>query len=155
MKNLFYFCFVFAVSLLSCTKDQEKDIPHVKEEITIYNKTGTAKAYCSYPTDDESIIYLWNGTPVAYLMSGNNEIYGFNGKHIGWQHEGIYYNLTGKRTGFEQDALPGVETLPEPAKEIKEVMPVKEIRQFPFAQHIYSVDWSEESIEDWLLSGRA
>src|SRR5439155_12132726 len=65
------------------------------DEITLRSGSGDCAAYIS--NDDDSTIYLWNGEPVAYLVSQN--IYGFNGKHLGWFIKGVVYNHDGDVVG--------------------------------------------------------
>ena len=48
------------------------------EQITLFNSSGVATAYID--TDDGLTIYLWNGTPVAYLVTNGvvaNQANGF------------------------------------------------------------------------------
>lgn len=54
-------------------------------EITLFDREGAAIAYID--TNDELTIFLWDGTPVAYLEKST--IYGFNGKHLGWLKEEV------------------------------------------------------------------
>lgn len=46
--------------------------------MALFNNDGKAVVYFD---DDNERIFLWNGTPVAYLDIKN--IYGFNGKYLG------------------------------------------------------------------------
>ncbi len=55
------------------------------DEITLRSGSGDCAAYIS--NDDDSTVYLWNGEPVAYLVS--QDIYGFNGKPFGWFLKGL------------------------------------------------------------------
>ncbi len=79
----------------------------VAEEITLFDKKGEPIAYID--EKDDFTIYLWDGTPVAYLLQkgkssnlkkDNFSVYGFNGKHLGWLVEGIIRDLEGNATGF-------------------------------------------------------
>jgi len=72
-------------------------------EKTLFNKSGEATAYIS---DDYNLtIYLWEGSPVAYL-SNDLHIYGINGRHLGWLIDEIIYNQQGERIGFTSVSCP-------------------------------------------------
>jgi len=47
--------------------------------MTIFDPDGNP---CAYITMGDMTIYLLEGNPVAYLDGSN--VYGFNGKHLGW-----------------------------------------------------------------------
>jgi len=57
-------------------------------EVTLFDKNGIAVAYIT--TDYNNSIYLWDGSPVAYLYEGKH-VYGINGKHLGWFEEDVLY----------------------------------------------------------------
>ena len=60
-------------------------------ETSLIDKDGEAVAYIA--TDNERTIYLWKGRPVAYLDGEN--VYGFNGNHLGWFIEGVIFGHDG------------------------------------------------------------
>ena len=74
------------------------------EEINLLNHVGAGVAYID--TEDDSTIYLWNGTPAAYLQG--DTVYGFNGRHLGWFEEGIVRGSRGMRVGYTEDTIAGV-----------------------------------------------
>lgn len=101
------------------------------EEITLFDKKGDAIAYIA--DDNEMTIYMWDGTPVAYLVKkGDSEnpktdkfsIYGFNGKHFGWLIKGIVRDHDGNATGFVKGAV-NQSTKYEPYKSYKKYKPYK------------------------------
>ncbi len=95
--------------------------------MTLFDKEGNATAYFD---DDNETIFLWNGTPVAYLDI--NHIYGFNGKHLGWFEGGIVWNHQGERCGFNKRNL-SVYAKFEPFKAFKKFKPFKSFKEFaPF-----------------------
>lgn len=59
------------------------------ENITLYDMDGEAAAYID--TEDRNTIYLWSGEPAAYVLKRGSipEIFGFNGRHLGWLEKGI------------------------------------------------------------------
>ncbi|MFA8436242.1 MAG: 4-fold beta flower protein [Marinifilaceae bacterium] len=150
-KTLSYFVITILL-FISCQDDDQKDA-FESNEISIYNKDGKPVAY--YNNNDSTyVIYLWDGKPVCYFLKSNeDEIYGFNGKFIGWRESGIYYDLNGKRTGFEKGALP-ITTHIEAIKSIKEILPIKANKEIAPKRPINSVEWSVNSLEFFLSKGR-
>ena len=69
----------------------------------LYDKSGTAVAYIT--SDYHEIVYLWEGLPVAYLYEQEN-VYGFNGRHLGWFRDEVLYNHRGERIGFTFNTCP-------------------------------------------------
>jgi hypothetical protein len=61
------------------------------EEISLFDKDGNAVAYID--VNDELTIFLWEGEPVAYI--DEDDVYGFNGKHLGWLLKGAIWNHEG------------------------------------------------------------
>lgn len=89
-------------------------------EETLFDVNGKPVAYIAH-TDGQTI-YLWGGEPVAYLDSDN--IYGFNGKHLGWYEVGIVRDHDGCVVGFNKDAA-NVYVQFEPFKSCKKYKPLK------------------------------
>jgi hypothetical protein len=83
-------------------------------ERSLYDVTGSAIAYIA--DDNEESIYLWSGHAVAYIS--NENIFGWNGQHLGWFVDGIIYDLQGRRVGFVRERCP-VATYTQPAKYAK------------------------------------
>ena len=143
------------VLFCACSKEYKNEIENkTKDELPIYDKHGNAVAYCNYSHENETIIYLWNGKPTAYYISENDDlIYGFNGKFIGWRESGIYYDLDGKRIGFEKNSYNMVTSV-EPIKHIKEILPIKSVKKIQPVRPINSMDWSTTKLDSFLLKGR-
>ena len=119
-------------------------------EITIYNKKGMPCAYLA--TEDDHTIYLWNGQPVAYL--DNENIYGFNGKHLGWfKRKRVMYDKSGLRIGFTTITCPSAIQV-EPKKLAKKVTPVKTVKTAPTKEPDFKLSKSETKLSDFLKSGR-
>ncbi|UPT67952.1 MAG: hypothetical protein M0D57_04630 [Sphingobacteriales bacterium JAD_PAG50586_3] len=119
-------------------------------EETLYDSKGNAVAYIAY--NDSATIYLWNGTPVAYL-EGDKTIYGYNGKHLGWYEDGIVRNLRGEKAGFNKAALPVFAKF-EPFKSFKKFKPFKAFKQFAKFKPFYSFGSSNEPLSQYLMAGR-
>ena len=119
------------------------------EEITLYSASGKPVAYIA--DDDDSTIYVWSGKPVAYLRS--EDVYGFNGKHLGWYVKGLIYNPDGEIVGATRSRFKGPVQI-SPIKSIKEIKPIKSIREIRPIRPIFGLVWSEdETLRSFLLSG--
>ncbi|MFC1494624.1 4-fold beta flower protein [Thermodesulfobacteriota bacterium] len=118
-------------------------------ERSLFNKNGEAVAYIS--DDYHSTIYLWEGYPVAYLRD-ERQIYGINGRHLGWMINEIIFTNNGKRIGFTHKSCP----VP-PAKE--SIKPKKHTRDenrprweaLPFPNLTFH--FSEDDFSDFLKEG--
>lgn len=119
-------------------------------EETLYNVDGIPQAYIAH--NDDNTIYLWNGTPVAYL-SDNSTIYGFNGKHLGWYEDGIVRNLNGEKNGFNKQSLP-VYAKYEPYKSYKKYKPYKSYKQYSKYKPYYKMSKSNISLESFFNEGK-
>jgi len=124
------------------------------QEISLIDSDGDAIAYID--TDDEdNTIYLWNGTPVAYLSpkSSYYDIYGFNGNHLGWFEDGIVRNEDGDVVGFQKGAVSGVYTNYEPYKSYKKYKPYISYKSYAPYKPYYSNRFSSESFVLFLKRG--
>jgi hypothetical protein len=119
------------------------------QEISLFNSKGSAVAYI-YTDDDDLTIYLWGGKPVAYIS--NNNIYGFNGKHLGWWVEGIIRDHEGDAVGATKEAT-NMYTEYEPYKGYKEYKPYKSYKEYAPYKPYWSTSWSSTSFKMFLLEG--
>jgi 4-fold beta flower protein len=120
------------------------------DEITLRTGSGDCAAYIS--NDDDSTIYLWNGEPVAYLVS--QDVYGFNGKHLGWFIKGVVYNHYGDVVG----AITSRFKIPQPVcaiKSIKSLKPLKSLKELRPLKPLFHLSWSDdETLKRFLVAGR-
>lgn len=137
MRLLFISFFVLCVSM---TKAQE---------ISLFNSQGKAVAYVN-TDDDDLTIYLWGGKPVAYIS--NDNIYGFNGKHLGWWVKGIIRDHDGDAVGATKGAT-SMYTEYEPYKGYKEYKPYKSYKEYAPYKPYWSTSWSGGSFKMFLLQG--
>lgn len=143
------FAFGIAVALILLCSAGRAHFTSDSDEITLYSATGKPIAYIA--DDDDSTIYLWSGKPVAYLQSEN--IYGFNGKHLGWFVKGQIYNHDGEIVGAVRSRLKGPVQV-SPIKSIKQIKPIKSVREIKPIRPILSLAWSEdETLRLFLLTG--
>ena len=122
------------------------------EETSLFDLKGRATAYIA----EDMTIYLWDGKPVAYLdgdkpKDGLN-IYGFNGKHLGWYKGGILYDHDGKVVGGIKAAFK-TPTESEPFKGFKQFKPFKSFKKFAPFKPFFSKEWAELPLKFFLKRG--
>ena len=120
-------------------------------EISLFSADGSAIAYVA----DDLTIYLWGGKPVAYLRgdpADRFDVYGFNGRHLGWYSGGVLYDHAGFLVGARKEAFSTFTKL-EPIKGIKQIKPIKAIPQIAPVAPIFVNQWSREYLDEFLLQG--
>lgn len=119
-------------------------------ETTLFNQSGVAVAYAT--SDYHETIYLWDGTPVAYVYTGA-QVYGINGRHLGWFIDQVLYNGLGERIGFTFNTCP-VATAKEGVKAKKQV--IAELRPRWSAPPLPNLSLlpAGQDLEDFLKEGR-
>jgi len=125
-----------------------------EDEISLFDGRGNAVAYIAL--DDELTIYLWGGKPVAYLDrddAGGYDVYGFNGKHIGWFVGGIFRDHAGDAVCASAENLQHTEF--EPFKAFKEFKPFKAFQEFAPFRPSFSSNWSDTPCRFALAEGGA
>jgi hypothetical protein len=116
-------------------------------EETLYNPKGKPTAYIDFQT---SVIYLWDGKPVAYLDDEN--LYGFNGVHLGWFIQGIVWDESGKKVGFTKATL-SVYPSYEPYKSYKRYIPYKSYKKYAPRKPYFSNTISNYPLDFFLMRG--
>ena len=121
-------------------------------ETTLDDSDGTPVAYVA----DDMTIFTWSGKPVAYLDGKGGpdviDIYGFNGKHLGWFSKGVIYDHDGNTTG----AIPSLFTTPtklEEIKGLKALEPLKALEELPPLKPLFSKTWSSTPLMIFLNAG--
>jgi hypothetical protein len=139
----------FAAALILLSGASRAQFVADSDEITLYSASGKPVAYIA--DDDDSTVYVWSGKPVAYLRS--EDIYGFNGKHLGWFVKGLIYNHDGEIVGATRSKFKGPVQI-SPVKSIKEIKPIKSIREIRPIRPIFGLGWSEDqTLRSFLLFG--
>ncbi|MFC1868623.1 4-fold beta flower protein [Thermodesulfobacteriota bacterium] len=120
-------------------------------ERTLFNKNGDAVAYIT--EDYHETIYLWGGSPVAYLYE-NRHVYGINGRHLGWFINDVLFNNNGERIGFTSGSCP-VSVAIEPIKTEKQSR--DEIRSRWAAPPLPKLDfkYADQDLVNLLKEGQA
>lgn len=145
MKKLFL---LLCLVLCSVLQGQAK-------EITLFNSDGEAVAYID-DSDSDLPIYMWDGTPVAYLAPSNNDyyhVYGFNGLHLGWYERGVVRDHDGYVVGFQQGTM-SKSTRYEPYKRYKKSKPYKYSPKYPPSKAYNKSSFSYTSLALFLLKGK-
>jgi hypothetical protein len=123
-----------------------------EDDITLFNGSGKAVAYISL--EDELTIYFWSGKPVAYLeksdKSGYN-VYGFNGKHLGWFVQGVVWDQDGNASCATKGVL--ATTAFEPFKGLKKFKPFKSFTQFAPFRPFFSTSFGNVPCQFLLAEG--
>ena len=117
---------------------------------TLFDKNGDPIAYI---TDDyNSTIYLWDGSPVAYIYE-EELIYGINGRHLGWWIDQILYNVDGDRIAFTSGTCPvaiGKESPKNKKQQTEEIRPRWKAPPLPKLRF----DFASQDLVDLLKEGR-
>ncbi|SFO21630.1 hypothetical protein SAMN04487831_11251 [Pseudobutyrivibrio sp. UC1225] len=117
--------------------------------MTFYDCTGRAVAY----TDDNEGIYLYSGTPVAYLY--DSIVYSYRGTQLGRFERGWVRDKNGYCVFFTDNTRGSGPAKPikkiKPAKGVKQIKPVKCVRHVPYAKAIDSLNWSPLSGERFFM----
>src|SRR5690625_7784924 len=75
-------------------------------ETTLFDRTGEATAYVVNATVH---IFLWDGTPAAYLESSRSRmpfsVFGFTGEHLDWFDGQLMRDHSGDVLGFVRGAV--------------------------------------------------
>ncbi len=110
-------------------------------EVSLFDAGGNPVAYIA-PAENMTL-YLWDGTPVAYLdlqKSNGPHVYGFNGKHLGWLASGIVWDHPGYATCALKEAMRS--TRYEPYKSYKKYKPYRAYPEYPPYRPFLTYTWS-------------
>jgi hypothetical protein len=118
-------------------------------EVTLFDGSGNPDAYLA--PQEENTFYLWSGQPVAYLDSDN--IYGFNGKHLGWFEQGIVWDHSGSPVGFTRQTIQ-VYAKYEPYKAYKQYRPYRAYQQYAPYKPYFKTSISATPLAAFLAAGR-
>ena len=118
-------------------------------EINLYDSSGNATAYIDDYVADQ-VIYLWDGRPEAYLIQ--TDVYGFNGKHLGWFEKGILHDNNGEVVATIKEATDRI-TIDGSLKGLKETPPEKKFHELSPVRPYFSTIWSLTRLNDFLMNG--
>ncbi len=121
------------------------------DDLDLYDASGRAVAYIAHEEFDKDLtIYLWSGKPCTYLE--DEDIYGFNGKHLGWFKSGLVYDHDGRIVVALAEAFRTPVEAPQP-KSFKQLHPFKSFKEFKPLLPLFSRDWSRSTPKVFLLRG--
>lgn len=157
MKNLLLIVFTMTVLCAGCDSDSgdDKGKSQSEPQVALYDKNKEAIAYIDY--SDEATIYMFEGEPVAYIES-EEQVYGFNGRLLGWYSDGVLYDNTccavGAKRGIARGAINTVATFPERRKGLKKQKPLKPVKGNGFAHPVLKDSWSDSTLVQFFSAGK-
>jgi len=116
--------------------------------VTFYNSEGRAVAYLD---DNGESIYLYDGTPVAWLS--DDSIYSYSGRYLGWFQNGWVWDLSGHCVFFTDNASGGAgrpARQARPARGARGARPARGAREARPARPARSAAWSNLSDESFF-----
>jgi hypothetical protein len=126
------------------------------DETTLFNADGSPEAYISF-SENNPTIYLWSGKPVAFLTSSvgrDFNVYGFNGKHLGWYVDGVVRSHEGNPVCGVHRVVRAV-SLPKPGplKSTKQLAPPKSSKELAPLRPLFRRQWSSAQCGLFLSEG--
>jgi len=123
------------------------------QEVSLYDREGEAIAYIDFSED--ATVYMWNGTPVAFLEKDGRDVcvFGFNGSFMGWYEDGIIYDKKGYAVGAKKGATNMITKI-ERIKGIQRITPIRPITPITPIQPIFKSSWSSTSLSEFLYFGK-
>jgi len=123
------------------------------QQITLFDSGGEASAYIDY--DEDATIFLWDGTPVAFIEKDGRDlcVFGYNGSFLGWYESGIVYDKRGYVVGARKGAI-NMTTRPERIKGIQKITPIRPITPITPIQPILKNSWSSTPLTEFLYFGK-
>lgn len=155
MKRVLFVLFAMLGLLSGCSDNDNEPVIPQDAEVTLFDKETKPVAYIHF-ADNDSTIYMWDGTPVAYLEV-EKKVYHFNGQFLGWYADSVVYDSE----GYAVAALKGVvkgeirmnNTYAESVvKGVKEVKPVPHVQSLPPVTPQFKNSWSQTSLTDFFVS---
>jgi len=119
-------------------------------ETTLFGAQGEPIAYIEDSSD--KTIFTFNGEPLAYIDESNN-VYGYNGKHLGWFEDQVMWDHSGNRVGFTKATCPAF-TQFEPFKGFKQFKPFKSFKQFAPFKPFRGNGLSSKGLLEFIKAGR-
>ncbi len=123
------------------------------QQTSLYDSQGEARAYIDF--EEDATIFMWDGTPVAFLEKDGSDIYvfGFNGSFMGWYEDGIIYDKKGYAVGAREGAT-NMTTRMERMKSMQKMTPMKPMTPMTPMQPMWKSSWSSNSLTEFLYFGK-
>lgn len=125
----------------------------IAQQISLFDNNGEARAYIDF--DEEATIFIWDGTPAAFLEQDGSEIcvIGFNGNFMGWYEDGIIYDKKGYAVGAREGAI-NMMTKMERMKGMQKMTPMRPMTPMTPMQPMWKSSWSSTSLTEFLYFGK-
>jgi hypothetical protein len=116
------------------------------QQTSLFDSEGEARAYIDY--GENATIFLWDGTPVAFLEKNGSDIcvFGFNGSFMGWYEDGIIYDKKGYAVGARKGAT-NMMTKMERMKSMQKMAPMRSMTQMTPMQPMWKSSWEFNFID--------
>lgn len=123
------------------------------QQTSLFDSEGEARAYIDY--DEDATIFMWDGTPVAFLEKEGSEIcvFGFNGSFMGWYEDGIIYDKKGYAVGARKGAT-NMSLRSERSKSSQRSTPSRPSTPSTPSQPSWKSSWSSTSLIEFLYFGK-
>lgn len=123
------------------------------QQTSLFDSEGEARAYIDYGED--ATIFMWDGTPVAFLEKDGSDIcvFGFNGSFMGWYEDGIIYDKKGYAVGARKGAT-NMMTKMERMKSMQKMTPMRPMTPMTPMQPMWKSSWSITSLTEFLYFGK-
>jgi hypothetical protein len=99
--------------------------------------------------DDDDVVFLWGGRPVAIVDDESASLYGFDGRHLGWFVEGWIRDHDGACVYYTDEASGGpVRPVrrTRPKRGARTARPRPRARQSPPPRHANQRVWSSLAV---------
>ena len=117
-------------------------------DLDLFDAQGRPTAYL-VPSDDLTF-YLWSGEPVAYL--DDDSVYGFNGKHLGWYHNGAVYDDEGDVVAAPARMFEG-SVQATTARGLRGLRPLKGLKELKPLKPLFGLSWSATPAAVFFMQG--
>ncbi|MEO7174742.1 MAG: 4-fold beta flower protein [Saprospiraceae bacterium] len=123
------------------------------QQTSLYDSQGEARAYIDF--DEEATIFMWDGTPVAFLEKDGRDIcvFGFNGTFMGWYEDGIIYDKKGYAVAAREGAT-NMSLRSERSKGSQRSTPSRPSTPSTPSQPSWKSSWSSTSLTEFLYFGK-
>ena len=119
-----------------------------RSDLDLFDVRGRATVYLE--PSDALTFYLWSGEPVAYL--DDDSVYGFNGTHLGWYHNGAVYDHDGDVIAAPASMFQGSVTSGS-ARGLRGLRPLKGLKELKPLKPLFGMSWSRMPAAVFFLQG--
>ncbi len=123
------------------------------QQVSLFDQSGEAVAYIDY--DEDSAIFLWDGSPVAFLEKDGEDwcVFGFNKLFLGWFENGFLYDKKGHIAAATEKTINRI-TKAGRIKGIQKITPFKPITRITPVKPIFRNSWGANSGSSYLVTGK-